>query len=117
MGGDDDVGCGWLNHPLWNFQRGSAWRSNYDPLTAPNRVVDDLQFLSRIGVKSIVNRNSGTIGILKCCCSTSISMSSASTAFTRQASTDSRSSSPYGLQKTVKSGSLRHSWPSAFPLC
>ena len=42
---------------------------------------------------------------------------SASTAFTRQASTDSRSSSPYGLQKTVKSGSWRNSWPSAFPLC
>src|SRR5436309_14879822 len=77
MGRDDDFGCGWLNHPLWNFQRGSAWRSNYDPLTAPHRVVDDLQFLSHIGVKSIVNRNSGTIGILKCCCSTSISMSSA----------------------------------------
>jgi len=38
-------------------------------------------------------------------------------AFTRQASTDSRSSSPYGLQKTVKSGSWRNSWPSAFPLC
>src|SRR5438034_3098851 len=103
MGRDDDFGCGWLNHPLWNFQRGSAWRSNYDPLTAPNRVVDDLQFLSRIGVKSIVNRNSGTIGILKCCCSTSISMSFSLTAFMRQASMENRSSSPYGLQKTVKS--------------
>src|SRR5207249_3366759 len=58
-----------LKHPLRNFQRGSTWRSNYDPLTAPNRVVDDLQFLPRISVESIVNRNSGTIGILKGCCS------------------------------------------------
>src|SRR5439155_18872842 len=54
-----------------------AGRSNNDPFTAPNRVLDDLQFLPRIGVESIVNRNSGTIGILECCCSTSISMSSA----------------------------------------
>src|SRR5205809_7570401 len=104
MGRDDDFGCGWLNHPLWNFQRGSAWRSNYDPLTAPNRVVDDLQFLSRIGVKSIVNRNSGTIGILKCCCFMSISTYFASMAYTRRASTESRSSLPYGLRRTVKCG-------------
>src|SRR5881296_1098875 len=72
MGRDDDFRCRWLKHPLRNFQRGSTWRSNYDPLTAPNRVVDDLQFLPRISVESIVNRNSGTIGILKgCCCSAS----------------------------------------------
>src|SRR5438046_6546460 len=69
MGRDDDFRCRWLKHPLRNFQRGSTWRSNYDPLTAPNRVVDDLQFLPRISVESIVNRNSGTIGILKGCCS------------------------------------------------
>src|SRR5438093_4084250 len=68
MGRDDDFRCRWLKHPLRNFQRGSTWRSNYDPLTAPNRVVDDLQFLPRISVESIVNRNSGTIGILKGCC-------------------------------------------------
>src|SRR5206468_12360815 len=67
MGRDDDFRCRWLKHPLRNFQRGSTWRSNYDPLTAPNRVVDDLQFLPRISVESIVNRNSGTIGILKGC--------------------------------------------------
>src|SRR5947199_7040926 len=73
MGRDDDFRCRWLKHPLRNFQRGSTWRSNYDPLTAPNRVVDDLQFLPRISVESIVNRNSGTIGILKGCCFMSIS--------------------------------------------
>src|SRR6266705_2811773 len=59
-------------HPLRNFQRRSAGRSNNDPFTAPNRVLDDLQFLPRIGVESIVNRNSGTIGILECCCCSSI---------------------------------------------
>src|SRR5436190_18456505 len=76
MGRDDDFRCRWLKHPLRNFQRGSTWRSNYDPLTAPNRVVDDLQFLPRISVESIVNRNSGTIGILKGCCWTSINTQS-----------------------------------------
>src|SRR5436309_11552291 len=73
MGRDDDFRCRWLKHPLRNFQRGSTWRSNYDPLTAPSRVVDALQFLPRISVESIVNRNSGTIGILKGCCFMSIS--------------------------------------------
>src|SRR5207249_2139188 len=117
MGRDDDFRCRWLKHPLRNFQRGSTWRSNYDPLTAPNRVVDDLQFLPRISVESIVNRNSGTIGILKGCCSTSISMEFSLTAFTHRASTESRSSSPYGLLRTVKCGSWPNSWPSAFPPC
>src|SRR3989442_1908653 len=43
--------------------------------------MDDLQFLPRIGVKSIVDLKSGTIGILKCCCFISTLISSECTRF------------------------------------
>src|SRR5947209_8656774 len=56
-----------MNHPLRNFQRGPTWSSNHDPLVARNRIMDDLQFLPGIRMKSIVDRDSGTIGILECC--------------------------------------------------
>src|SRR6267143_1890028 len=56
-----------MNHPLRNFQRGPTWSSNNDPLVASNRIMDDLQFLPGIRMKSIVDRDSGTIGILECC--------------------------------------------------
>src|SRR2546427_7371399 len=56
-----------MNHPLRNFQRGPTWSSNNDPLVARNRIMDDLQFLPGIRMKSIVDRDSGTIGILECC--------------------------------------------------
>src|SRR2546425_5761361 len=56
-----------MNHPLRNFQRGPTWSSNHDPLVASNRIMDDLQFLPGIRMKSIVDRDSGTIGILECC--------------------------------------------------
>src|SRR6266566_10124715 len=117
MGRDDDFGCGWLNHPLWNFQRGSAWRSNYDPLTAPNRVVDDLQFLSRIGVKSIVNRNSGTIGILKCCCSRHTFTAWSSTEFTLQTRTANLNSTSCPHRKTPMLSALRPLLPRESSRC
>src|SRR2546426_9942423 len=60
-----------MNHPLRNFQRGPTWSSNNDPLVARNRIMDDLQFLPGIRMKSIVDRDSGTIGILECCSITS----------------------------------------------
>src|SRR2546425_11999924 len=56
-----------MNHPLRNFQRGPTWSSNHDPLVASNRIMDDLHFLPGIRMKSIVVRDSGTIGILECC--------------------------------------------------
>src|SRR5207302_8623996 len=56
-----------MNHPLRNFQRGPTWSSNNDPLVASNRIMDDLQCLPGIRMKSIVDRDSGTIGILECC--------------------------------------------------
>src|SRR5689334_10748627 len=59
-----------MNHPLRNFQRGPTWSSNNDPLVASNRIMDDCQFLPGIGMKSIVDRDSGTIGILECCSTT-----------------------------------------------
>src|SRR6267142_735108 len=59
-----------MNHPLRNFQRGPTWSSNNDPLVASNRIMDDLQFLPGIRMKSIVDRDSGTIGILECCSTT-----------------------------------------------
>src|SRR5437660_331540 len=59
-----------MNHPLRNFQRGPTWSSNHDPLVARNRIMDDLQFLPGIRMKSIVDRDSGTIGILECCSTT-----------------------------------------------
>src|SRR2546426_1688801 len=56
-----------MNHPLRNFQRGPTWSSNNDPLVTSNRIMDDFQFLPGRGMKSIVDRDSGTIGILECC--------------------------------------------------
>src|SRR2546426_3505776 len=56
-----------MNHPLRNFQRGPTWSSNNDPLVTSNRIMDDFEFLPGRGMKSIVDRDSGTIGILECC--------------------------------------------------
>src|SRR5438034_4075980 len=94
-----------MNHRLGNFQRRSAGRSNNDPFTAPNRVLDDLQFLPRIGVESIVNRNSGTIGILECCCATFISTCWLSTAYIRAARTGIRNFTNCLRLRTTKSSS------------
>src|SRR5438034_7994860 len=91
----DELRSIWLNHPLRHFERVSRRRSDYHPLTAPNRVVDNLQFLPRISVESIVNRNSGTIGILKGCCSTRMSTFSAWTGYSRGWKEKRRASIPY----------------------
>src|SRR5207249_7329812 len=117
MGRDDDFRCRWLKHPLRNFQRGSTWRSNYDPLTAPNRVVDDLQFLPRISVESIVNRNSGTIGILKGCCSTRMSTFSAWTGYSRGWKEKRRASIPYVHRITRTSPPSPKRYPAARRRC
>src|SRR6266850_7694569 len=61
-----------MNHPLRNFQRGPTWSSNNDPLVTSNRIMDDFQFLPGRGMKSIVDRDSGTIGILECCSTTTV---------------------------------------------
>ena len=57
------------HHPPWDLQREPLRGSHNYPIAVTGRVMDDLELSPRIGMETIMNGNSGTFGILECCCS------------------------------------------------